>query len=271
MLISFALDFLLIWYNPVDAKWYLGREAVDDFGTYACLLVPVVFVMDERGTGTGSREYCEEKNMLIYLMRHGETDWNKARRLQGQSDIPLNANGTGLAAETARGLAGAPIDMAFCSPLMRARETAEIILGDRNVPLYADERLKEIHFGANEGICFDAAKQNPEDPLHDFFCRPEHYLPPEGAESFAQVTERGQSFLREKIFPLEGKCRAALIVAHGAFNRCLLNCILGTPLKDFWRILLPNCAVSILSLEQGEIKVVEESRVYYEHPVNGRP
>lgn len=209
--------------------------------------------------------------MLIYLMRHGETDWNKARRLQGQSDIPLNEYGIELAVKTAEALADVPFDMAFCSPLGRTEKTAKIILGNRKTPLYTDVRLKEINFGTNEGICFDAAKKNPQDPLHDFFCRPESYLPPEGAESFAQVAERGSSFLQEKILPLEGKCETLLIVAHGAFNRSLLNSIMGTPLKDFWRISLPNCAVSILSLEERRFKVVEESKVYYGEPVNGRP
>lgn len=209
--------------------------------------------------------------MLIYLMRHGETDWNKARRLQGQSDIPLNEYGIELAVKTAEALAEISFDTAFCSPLGRAEETARIVLGDRKTPLHRDARLKEINFGANEGICFDEAKRNPEDPLHDFFCRPECYLPPEGAETFAQVTGRGQSFLQEKIMPLEGSCSTVLMVAHGAFNRCLLNFIMGTPLKNFWQISLPNCAVSVLALEKGEFRVVEESRVYYGDPVNGRP
>lgn len=209
--------------------------------------------------------------MLIYLMRHGETDWNKARRLQGQSDIPLNEYGIKLAVKTAEALAEVPFDMAFSSPLGRAKETAETILGDRKTPLHTDVRLKEINFGINEGVCFDAAKKNPEDPLHDFFCRPECYLPPEDAESFAQVAERGRGFLQEEILPLESRCKTVLIVAHGAFNRSLLNSIMGTPLKDFWRISLPNCAVSVLSLEDGQFKVVEESKVYYGDPVNGRP
>ena len=209
--------------------------------------------------------------MLIYLMRHGETDWNKGRRLQGQSDIPLNEYGIELAVKTAEALTDVPFDMAFCSPLGRAEKTAKIILGDRNTPLYTDMRLKEINFGTHEGNCFDTAKQNPEDPLHNFFCKPECYLPPEGAESFAQVAERGRSFWQEKILPLEGSSETVLIVAHGAFNRSILNSIIGTPLQDFWRIELPNCAVSILSLEEGQFKVLEESRVYYGKPVNGRP
>lgn len=209
--------------------------------------------------------------MLIYLMRHGETDWNKERRLQGQSDIPLNAYGIELAVKTAEALAEVSFDRAFCSPLGRAEETARIILGDRKTPLYTDARLKEINFGIHEGVCFDAAKQNPEDPLHDFFCEPDQYVPPEGAESFAQVMERGHSFLQEKVLPLEGDCESVLVVAHGAFNRSLLSLVMGLPLKDFWRIALPNCAVSILSLEEGRLKVVEEGKVYYGKPVNGRP
>lgn len=209
--------------------------------------------------------------MLIYLMRHGETDWNKERRLQGQSDIPLNEYGIELAVKTAGALAEVPFDRAFCSPLKRAEETARIMLGDRQTPLYSDVRLKEIHFGIHEGVCFDAAKQDPEDPLHDFFCEPDRYIPPEGAESFSQVMERGHSFLKEKIVPLEGVCESVLVVAHGAFNRSLLSSVMGLPLKDFWRIALPNCAVSILSLEKGQFKVMEESKVYYGDPVNGRP
>lgn len=209
--------------------------------------------------------------MLIYLMRHGETDWNKERRLQGQSDIPLNEYGVELAVKTAEALADVAFDRAFCSPLGRAQETARIILGARETPLHTDMRLKEINFGTHEGVCFDVAKQDPKDPLHHFFCEPDRYVPPEGAESFAQVMERGRSFLQEKVLPLEGECRILLVVAHGAFNRSLLSSVMGLPLKDFWRIALPNCAVSILSLEEGKFQVVEESKVYYGDPVNGRP
>jgi probable phosphoglycerate mutase len=134
-----------------------------------------------------------------------------------------------------------------------------------------DERLKEIGFGEFEGACFDRAKEDPQDPLHDFFRRPNQYIPPAGAESFDQVRSRGFEFFREKILPLEGSCRNVLIVAHGAFNRTMINSIAGIPPEEFWRIGLPNCAVSILSLEQGSLSVREESRIYYADPVNERP
>ena len=66
--------------------------------------------------------------MKIYFVRHGETDWNKERKIQGQVDIPLNEFGRHLARETAKGLRDVPFDVCFTSPLGRARETAEIIL-----------------------------------------------------------------------------------------------------------------------------------------------
>ena len=73
--------------------------------------------------------------MKLYIVRHGETDWNKARKIQGQSDIPLNAFGRHLARETAKGLADVHFDLCFTSPLSRAKETARIILEGRDVPI----------------------------------------------------------------------------------------------------------------------------------------
>ena len=77
--------------------------------------------------------------------------------------------------------------------------------------------------------------------------------------------------MEEKLLPLEKTCENVLVVAHGALNRCILNTIAEIPDEDFWHISLPNCAVSVLSLEQGKWKLMKESVVYYGEPVNGRP
>lgn len=210
----------------------------------------------------------------IYLFRHGETDWNKERRLQGQSDIPLNREGRELAERTAEALKaeGISFDRVFCSPLRRARETAEILAGGGNMPLTVDGRLKEMCFGEFEGGYFDEVKRKDSShPLHNFFCMPQAYIPPAGAESFQEAAARGREFLEQQIVPLEGICDAVLIVAHGAFNRCILNSILGIPEGNFWDIALPNCAASILSLENGKLGVVEGSRVFYGEALNGSP
>jgi len=87
----------------------------------------------------------------FYFIRHGETDWNKQRLLQGSSDIPLNETGkeqAHLAAENSKHL---PIDLIVSSPLSRALETAEIINKEFDVDLIIDDRLAEKHYGVFEG------------------------------------------------------------------------------------------------------------------------
>ena len=91
--------------------------------------------------------------MLIYIIRHGETDLNAAGVLQGWYDQPLNDSGRFLAAETGKKLKGVRFDGCFSSPLKRAAETAEILLREsgNEIPVIYDDRLKEMSFGVKEG------------------------------------------------------------------------------------------------------------------------
>ena len=73
--------------------------------------------------------------MILYIVRHGETEWNKMHKVQGRTDILLNDYGRRLAEETAEGMRKIPIDLGFTSPLLRAKETAQIILKGRDIPL----------------------------------------------------------------------------------------------------------------------------------------
>ena len=82
--------------------------------------------------------------MKLYLVRHGETDWNRARKIQGQVDIPLNEFGIHLAEETGKGLKDIPVDLCFTSPLGRAKQTAEIILKGRDVPVIEEPLIMEM-------------------------------------------------------------------------------------------------------------------------------
>ena len=91
--------------------------------------------------------------MKIYMIRHGETDWNKKRKLQGQVDIPLNEFGKLLAKETAPALADVPFAVCYTSPLKRAAETARLVLGDREVPIVPDKRnLRDFVAEKRDGI-----------------------------------------------------------------------------------------------------------------------
>ena len=89
--------------------------------------------------------------MKLIVVRHGQTDWNVKKLLQGGTDIPLNETGLAQARETARLLQETPIDRIIVSPLARARVTGEMIAEGRNVPFLTDERLRERGYGEFEG------------------------------------------------------------------------------------------------------------------------
>ena len=88
---------------------------------------------------------------MLYIMRHGQTDWNKVHRLQGSTDIPLNDEGRRMALEAGKKYKDLHIDVCYCSPLKRAQETAELVLKGRDIPIITDDRLREMSFGLCEG------------------------------------------------------------------------------------------------------------------------
>ena len=191
--------------------------------------------------------------MKIYLVRHGETDWNQAGLLQGQTDIALNAQGLEQAREAAERLKEVPFEIAFCSPLIRAKRTAEIIIGERSVTLTTDERLRELNFGPWEGVDIRSIKDAASQP----FTNPGSYIPPVGAESFAQLYKRSSEFVDQVLLPLEGTYETVLVVAHGGVNRSILNPVLNIPVDDFWRVHMGNCATAILDCTDGKLSLLE--------------
>ena len=82
---------------------------------------------------------------MLYIMRHGKTDWNIQHKLQGRTDIPLNEEGRQMAKQAREDYLNIPIDICYCSPLIRARETAELVLQGRNISiLWALEYMREL-------------------------------------------------------------------------------------------------------------------------------
>ena len=90
--------------------------------------------------------------MVIYVVRHGQTEWNVLKKMQGSADIPLNERGLEQAKQTRVNLNDCDYDMIFCSPLIRAKQTANIINEDKNLDIVYDERLKERNYGEFEGV-----------------------------------------------------------------------------------------------------------------------
>lgn len=176
---------------------------------------------------------------MLYVIRHGKTDWNELCKLQGQTNIPLNDDGRKMAREAALEYKDVNFDVCYCSPLDRAYETACILLEGRNVPVIVDERLKEMCFGVYEGV--EKVFEKPECPMYNFFINPEKYVAPDGAESFEQLFLRTGNFLRTIALPEVEKGKDVLIVGHGAMNNSIVSQIKNFPIKDFWKTGIPNC------------------------------
>lgn len=181
---------------------------------------------------------------MLYIMRHGRTDWNDERRLQGRTDIPLNETGRQMARDAASRYADIDLDIIYCSPLIRALETARIFASGRDIPVITDDRLKEMAFGIYEGMArsFDI----PDCPVNVLFRDPENYkVPVEGGESFDELFNRTGSFLDE-IRPLVSEGKNILIVGHGAMNLSIICQVRNIPLKDFWSTGIENCKMERL-------------------------
>ncbi|WP_370318831.1 histidine phosphatase family protein [Oricola sp.] len=154
----------------------------------------------------------------FYMIRHGETDWNREKRYQGRADIPLNAHGREQAAGNGRHLAALGDDWSgwrfFSSPLGRARETMEIIrtsMGLAPDGYTPDDRLIEVSFGKWEHRLMEnlAAEEPAEMALRD--ANKWAHVPP-GGESYSQAVERVSAFLDDLDEP-------AVIVCHGGILR----------------------------------------------------
>ncbi len=177
---------------------------------------------------------------MIYLLRHGMTDWNKRKKLQGKSDIPLNDEGRAMAEQAAVEYKDVPFDVCYCSPLIRADETARIVLKGRNIPIITDSRLAEMGFGDYEGT--ENSFSIPDCPINQIFYKPEEYKESiGGSETFDELFERTGSFLREVAEPLEKQGKKVLIVAHGALNSCLICQRRQLPVAEFWSSGIPQC------------------------------
>ncbi len=213
--------------------------------------------------------------MRLYIIRHGVTAWNKAKRMQGQTDIPLAEEGIELAVRTGKGMADVPIDVVISSPLSRAVETAKGVLRGRalsgakrngnipDIPVITDDRIQEISFGEWEGECVLNSKVLPEGYLERFYHDPLHIPQPPGGETFSQVRERTGSFLRELSGRGDYTEKNVLISTHGAAGRCLLSHFFEDGETNIWRTGVPaNCSVSIVEIRDGIGTVVELDKIY---------
>ena len=225
----------------------MGASGMSGFFPCVCL------ISEEREIGVRGGE-----RMQIYIVRHGETNANEKGYLQGWSNDPLNENGRMLAELTGRGMKGIRFDCCISSPLLRARETAEIILKEsgNSGPVFYDDRIKEMNFGSFEGMSIRDEK------VIGFLKKPiVDYRFPDG-ESIQDVMERTQEFLKELIAKDDGK--TYLVTTHGCALRAMLNFLYDDP-GDYWHGHVPyNCCVNIIDAKDGAAALSADDRIYYD-------
>ena len=203
--------------------------------------------------------------MRIYFVRHGETSWNSLGRLLGESDIPLNSQGETLADMTGEALSDVVFEAVFSSPYIRALQTAERIIRGKNIPVFTDERIREITWGEWDGLTADQiAAMGKKKEFDLFYTDPFKFKGAPGGETIRQVCSRGKSFLDDLLSRGEFAESSILVITHGCAVRGILNHLYENP-DDFWQEgVPPNCAVNIVEEKSGTLEFLEKDRIYYD-------
>ena len=180
----------------------------------------------------------------LLIIRHGETDWNAQRRIQGHTDIPLNAVGHQQSRLLAQVLTDSPIHHVYSSDLLRAAETAEAIAAPHGAPVARTPQLRERHVGAIEGSSFiDFEQHYPQDSLR-WRKRDPAWEPPGGGESLQQLRDRIVQTVLEIGRQHNGEHVA--IVTHGGVLDVLYRAATRQGLQAPRTWYLPNCAINRL-------------------------
>ncbi len=190
----------------------------------------------------------------LWLVRHGQTDWNLQGRYQGHSDIPLNATGLTQALEMAALIEGARIQAIYSSDLLRAHTTAQAVADKWRLPIHSEPRLREVNLGAWEGLQLSEIQaryaanwaERQRDPL---------YSRPIEGESIYDVAQR--------VWPAVDEIAArhtpgpVLVVAHGLALATLICGATNTPLSRAYEMIPENAAVTFVHWPSRSARLLE--------------
>ncbi|MDN5345332.1 MAG: hypothetical protein PWQ18_1446 [Clostridia bacterium] len=179
----------------------------------------------------------------VYLVRHGETEWNHSGRYQGHSDVALSPRGRQQAELLQERFRRVHLDSVYASDLSRALETATTIAAPHGLAVNPVRALREINFGAWEGLTYQEIIAGYQREWEAWRQDPGHRLVP-GGESFHQVKDRVWAAFNGIVQQETG--HHILMVAHGGSLRALICSILGLDLSAVWRFRLDNTGVSVV-------------------------
>lgn len=167
----------------------------------------------------------------IYLTRHGETEWNTLKKMQGHKDSPLTTMGIKQAEWLGERLKTIEIDHIYSSPSGRALQTAELINTHKGLDIKTKDHFKEIHLGDWEGLTQPEIEAFDAEGYNHFWYQPERYVPKSG-ESFEDVIVRSSIELERIAEAHAGE--TVLIVAHAVVLKSLYAYVEKKEMKDFW-------------------------------------
>lgn len=184
--------------------------------------------------------------MKLYLIRHGQTAWNREGKVQGSSDISLDETGIMQAQQLAEGMTQKPVSRIYCSRLKRAMETAQVI-GDRlGVQVVPVEGIQEVGFGAWEGQTWEAIREAYPETYAGWKQNPSKTVP-EGGESLTSVYNRCSAAVDEILSQEPGDDTA--IVAHGAVLSHIIAYLLRDCLPEE-EIIVDNASITTISCDE---------------------
>ena len=195
----------------------------------------------------------DNNRLRLLLVRHGETQWNRESRFQGIRDIPLNGNGKKQGQKVADFLKEIPLDFGISSPMLRPKETAEIILQHHeNIELDLQPQLQEICHGLWEGKLEAEIEAEFPELLTQWKESPETVQMPEG-ENLQQVWDRAIACWNQLVekYSNSNESQTGIVVAHDAINKVILCYLLGLQPPNFWNIKQGNGGVSVIDYPQG--------------------
>ena len=191
--------------------------------------------------------------MKIYVTRHGQTDYNKKRMMQGRSDIPLNEVGIAQATERRKSLGYLKFDAVYSSPLIRAVKTAQIIGDVSESQIIRDERIIEADFGRYELMGYYSTGIK----MMAYWSVPELFPAPEGVETVEKMRRRTASFLED----LKKKDYETVLVAcHGGIIRPIRGYLENKKSGIVWRPRPKNCEIFVYEWDGTSSRLVEDIR-----------
>lgn len=205
---------------------------------------------------------------MLYLVRHGETSFNRDRLGLGRADPPLTQLGRLQAAAVGERLAPEPLTRILTSPLARAIETATAIAGERNLQVEIRPELTELDAGEADGVPLSELRTRHPEFLAAWMGETSADVPMPGGESLRDVAQRLSGLLEELREPAEG---AAVIVSHNFVLKALVCELLGIELHRFRSIAVDLASLSTITITRRGVSIVALNDCCHLHHLNVEP